>query len=300
MVKNEKLLFNLRWTALVFIFLVASGCENSIEPISDPGSYSVYGNLSAQSEPHFFRVRPIDQSLGEVSVDSLNATVMIINQSSGKTRSLQDSIVTFGETRTHNYWSTFEAESNTTYEIRVEGPGRPATTAQVTTPTATDAVVVPERRDCRTPLEIPTPPSTVVEVRFENAKFPFDEISVGFQWDGEKRWVVREGLETVLPGTEGIRFAVRPMLTEKIPPPTLRDPTPVCAKLDDTTLEIAYLYTRGSEEGTDSQLSFDPTQQERVKNGLGFFGAYRRDTVSVEVDTTFSLPQIEPNQFPRR
>lgn len=273
----------------ITVILVVFGCEESITPLSDSGSYSVYGNLSSQKESHFFRVRPIDRSLGGVSVDSLDAEVTITNQSSGITHHLKDSVVVFGDTRTHNYWSKFKVAPTTTYEVKVDGPGRSATTAQVITPTATDAVVVPERRGCRTPLQTPTPPSTTIEVRFEEAKSPFGEISVGFQWGGEKRWVVREGLETVSSGTEGIRFAVRPTLTEKIPAPTLRDPTPVCAKLDDPTLEIAYLYTRGSEEGADPQLRFDPTQQERVVNGLGFFGAYRRDTVSVEVDTTFSL-----------
>lgn len=265
--------------AISFVIIISVGCNGTVEPFSESGSYSVYGNLSFEEEAHFFRVRPLNQSL-EASADSLNATVALTNQSDGTTRILEDSVVVFGGVPTHNYWAEFKVEPTTTYEMRITGPSGPATTVQTTTPTAVDPVVVPKRANkC----------GAVMEVRFREAKSPA-AIEVGFHYEGTEHWVRRSDVEDISAREDKIlRFNVASLLCTVIPCGPFEPPP--CTQLDDPRLDIAYLYTdpERSAEDVNSEFSFDPTQQERVTNGVGFFGAFRRDTISAAVDTTLSL-----------
>lgn len=256
------------------------GCDNTIEPFSDTGSYSVYGNLSFQDEAHFVRVRPLKKPLG-TSLDSLPVTVTLMNLSSGRARTLRDSVIVFDGVRTHNYWTRFKVEPSTTYELRVEDPDRPTTSVQTTTPTGLDPVMDPDSaEEC----------SQEMVVRLREAKAPV-EIYIGFQYQGEKHWIRRAEFGSDPRHDDPIlRFSPSSILSAEIPT-GLREPPP-CTRLDDTTLDIAFLYTdpERTVDEVDPLVSFDPTQQERVANGVGFFGAYRRDTVAVAVDTTLSFP----------
>lgn len=255
------------------------GCNDTIEPFSEMGSYSVYGNLSFQQEPHFFRVRPLKQSLNS-SPESLDVTVTLTNRSNGRTRVLQDSVILFDGIRTHNYWSDFKVEPATTYELRVENSRLPPTSVQTTTPTGVDAVVIPDSvQECGN-----------VEVRFREAESPV-EIYVGFRFEGEMHWVRRAEVESP-PNREHkvLQFELGSVLIAVIPT-GLREPPP-CTQLEDTTIQIAYLYVdpERSQETAGAQVTYDPTQQERIDNGVGFFGAYRRDTITAKADTTFPVP----------
>lgn len=264
----------------ILIIVVGVGCDETVEPFSEAGAYSVYGNLSFQDEAHFFRIRPLKQPL-DSSAESLDATVTLTNLSNGKTRTLRDSVITFEGIRTHNYWTTFKVEPTTTYELKVEDPEKQTTTVRTTTPTDADPVVVPAQgAEC----------GDGMEVRFREAESPV-EVYVGFRYEEKKHWVRRANVESVS-GREDkvLRFSLSGVLGSVIPT-GLREPPP-CTQLDDPTLQIAVLYSdpeRNVEEAS-LQVTIDPTQQERVENGVGFFGAYRRDTITAEVDTTMNMP----------
>lgn len=272
----------------IFVFAVwggllvagSVGCDDTVEPFSEAGAYSVYGNLSFQKEAHFFRVRPLKQPL-DSTAESLDATVTLTNLSNGKTRTLRDSVISFEGIRTHNYWTTFKVEPTTTYELKVEDPEEPTTSVRTTTPTDVDPVVVPARgAEC----------GDMMEVRFREAESPV-EVYIGFRYEEKKHWVRRANVESVS-GREDkvLRFSLSGVLGRVIPT-GLREPPP-CTQLDDPTLQIAVLYTdpERSVEEASLQVTIDPTEQERVENGVGFFGAFRRDTITAEVDTTMPLP----------
>jgi hypothetical protein len=260
---------------------VIVGCDDSIAPFSEESGYSVYGNLSFQSERHFFRVRPLSTPL-DASPKSLPADVTLTNTSTGNQLSLQDSVIVFDGTRTHNYWVKFKVDPTTTYELTVKDPTRPTTRVRTTTPTDVNPVVTPERADeC----------GELMELRFREAKAP-RRVSFGFWYQGEKHWVRPFGDIESTPRRDDFFLQFQPAgVLSQVIPHGLRQPPP-CTQLDDPTLQIEYLYT-DPERTTDEvspEITYDPTEQERIENGVGFFGAYRRDTMAVEVDTTLSLP----------
>lgn len=277
-----------RWGAFVLLVLLGTwgtsvlvGCDDSITPFSEESGYSVYGNLSFQEERHFFRVRPLTKPLG-ASLDSLPADVTLTNTSTGEQLSLQDSVIVFDGTRTHNYWVKFTVEPTTTYELTVKDPNRPTTQVRTTTPTDADPVVDPERaEECGEQMEI----------RFREAKAP-RRVSFGFRYEGEKHWVVPFGDIESAPNRDDFFLRFRPGgVFCQIIPCGLREPPP-CTQLDDPTFQIAFLYTDPERtiDEVNPGITYDPTEQERIESGVGFFGAYRRDTIAAEVDTMLSPP----------
>lgn len=261
---------------LVVLGGVLAGCENTIEPFSEAGAYSVYGNLSLADQKHFFRVKPLNRPIG--SEEPLDVTVTLTNQSDGTTRTLRDSVIVFDGAPTHNYWTAFRPAPATAYELTVEREDGTGIRAQATTPTAVDPAVVPsEPETCK----------TEVRVVFREAAAP-TKVTIGFRYDGEMHWVPRTNIEP-LPDRDalGLRFTPQTVLMTEVPG---RFGESRCVKLQYNTLYIAVLYRSPTTQEANYGVTFDPTESKRVTNGTGFFGAIRRDTLTMTVDTTLTNP----------
>jgi len=269
----------LRRSLLVGVFVLLGGalvgCENTIEPFSEAGAYSVYGNLSLADQKHFFRVKPLNRPIG--SEEPLDVTVTLTNQSDGTTRTLRDSVIVFDGAPTHNYWTAFRPEPATAYELTVERADGTVTRAQATTPTAVDPEVMPsEPETCR----------TEVRVVFREAVAP-RTVAVGFRYEGTMHWVSRSSDIGSPPNRDalGLRFTPQSILVTEVPG---RLGESRCVKLEHATLYVRVLYTGSRSERSIDELNFDPTESRQVTNGTGFFGTVRRDTVTLEVDTTLT------------
>lgn len=267
-------------TLLVGLLVVLGGvlasCENTIEPFAEARGYSLYGHLTFADQAHFFRVKPLDRPI--TSEDAPDVTVTLTNQSDGTTRTLRDSLIVFDGTPTHNYWAAFRPAPATTYELTVEGADGTVTRAQATTPTAVDPEVVPtEAETC----------VTEVSVIFRDAAAP-TKTTIGFRYDGEMHWVPRTNIEP-LPDRDdlGLRFTPQTVLMTEVPG---RLGESRCVKLQYNTLYIAVLYRSPTTQEANYGVTFDPTESKRVTNGTGFFGAIRRDTLTMTVDTTLTTP----------
>lgn len=263
-------------TALLAVLTgVLAGCDNTIEPFSEAGAYSVYGNLCLADQAHFFRVKPLNRAIS--SQEPLDVTVTLTNQSDGTTRTLRDSVIVFDGTPTHNYWTAFRPEPSTAYELTVEREDGTGTRAQATTPTAVDPAVVPsEPETCR----------TEVRVIFRDAVAP-RAAAVGFRYEGTMYWVSRSPSIGPLPDreTQGLRFTPQSILATEVPG---RLGESRCVKLNHDTLYVRFVYTGSRSIESGVGLNFDPTESRQVTNGTGFFGTVRRDTVTLTVDTTLA------------
>ena len=88
-----------------------------------------------------------------------------------------------------------------------------------------------------------------------------------------------------------VTFVPETVLAAKIPsvdnPLTRFEYEPRCWELAERRMYVAYTHLGPTWFGDapDSLVVFDPTETRFVDNGIGFFGALRRDTASVVVDT---------------
>lgn len=284
-------------TLFVCVMLPMTGCDNTVRPFAEQAEpYSIYGALSFKQERKFVRVKPLQTPISALPNRPLPATVTLTNQSTGATTTLQDSVIVFGDaTVTHNYWTDIELEPRTEYQLTVKGPKG---TAQATTltPTNTEATIAPAK-------DTPGPPSDTVSddgnqlhclsrftVSLREAKIP-EQAEVGFRYNESKIWISQAfKIDTLDGNVRGFRFIPETLLS-RVQEFSLDDPTTCkfyesrCQNLTNGTFRIAYTYLGPRWVGNrPSGGGFDPTTSGRLEDGLGFFGSYFRDTLSVTIN----------------
>lgn len=85
-------IFRVAWLALACAILLVRGCDNTIEPFSEKGTYSIYGVLWAESrdgqfaarDRQFVRIKPLPVPVTKVDSSSLEARVGLENQTKGE------------------------------------------------------------------------------------------------------------------------------------------------------------------------------------------------------------------------
>lgn len=293
----------------VLVLLLASafvtGCDNTIEPFSEKGAFSVYGVLFTSEDRQFIRVKPLSVPITKVD-SSLSATVTLENVMSGTSVELRDSVVTFEDAEakviTHNFWTDLEITPKTKYRLTVEGEDGESVEAAATTPTSAGAKVTPQQGSC----------SAQYSVLFEDVE---DTRRVRASWEAKIDGMpaqFRRGewaffpLPSVFTNNEGevtVTFRPKSALTRLLSqgPSTIPSPPPlpdslddacwspnVCAILSTSTLRIRFTYLGPEWFGNvpEDSLSFDPLRSRDVTGGLGFFGGARRDRITAKIDTS--------------
>jgi hypothetical protein len=275
------------WLAALLCIALLTGCDTAIEPFSQDGVYSVYGYISATQNRQFIRVRSLKEPLDSNSPSSLDATVTLENLATGEATELNDSLIVFDDedsrTVTYNFWTDMRIQHNTQYELTVDGP-EGVTRAVTTTPTGADPAVMPDSSSCVAPFTI---------LFRETDRLPlFAEFQFGYQ-DGLSSIRVLEDNPPPFPAEPTYQFIPDNILARRIPLPPQPELAmayaPRCGVLDSEILEFEYVYVSPNwvdklpADGED----FDPTiDQQDIENGAGFFGALRRDTIRIRVDTS--------------
>jgi len=124
----------------VLLSVLAVGCDTSVQPFVDNGqSYSVYSLLDAGADTQFVRVEALRDSVQFGSPPTLDATVTIENQQTGRTTQLTDSLATVPPAPgipIHLFWAELSLTPGGTYQVRVERSDGQTSTATVTLPDA--------------------------------------------------------------------------------------------------------------------------------------------------------------------
>lgn len=278
--------------AALLALLVWGGCDNTLDPFAERGSFSIYGYLTVHQKRHFIRIKDLNDPLLGDSTRTLDATVTLENLEDGTTKTLKDSVVAFEGIFTHNFWADMAVHPQTKYRITVERSDGAITQATTTTPRITTASVTPQEGDCLTPFVVTLQDAT--ELRRTRA-------AVGFRHGGRIVWISQNeriskqnaGKDHGPPHGSSAHFAFTPesVLAEEIE--SVDDPnTPVieprCWELGDDKIYIMHTHLGPDWFGAlpDGDIGFTPTESRFVDNGLGFFGALYRDTLSVTVDTS--------------
>lgn len=300
---------------LLAVLIVGSGCDNSIEPLSDRSTFSIYGYLNLSEQRQFIRVRDVSEPLlGDSASQDIDAAVTLEELSTGTTWALRDSVIAFGDLYTHNFWTDLTLQPDTEYRVTVTRSDGVTTQATTRTPRAIAPVSVPEAGNCLTTFSIPFPGiqsrQRIYEVKVgflperesdgsEGPPAPGDDRDTGDAPNQERVWIDVGDSDAVQlisrPETDvRIRLLPEELLSPFLP---LIDTRPMdtyiprCLLLDDDQIYVAYLQLGPNWSGVLSQqsISFNPGESRYVDNGLGFFGALRYDTLSVTVDTANAI-----------
>lgn len=273
---------------LIVISPVTGGCDNTIDAFSEEGAYSIQGYLSLSRSRQFIRVKSLTDPVVNDTTRAFDAEVILDNRSTGTSERLRDSLIVFGDgTVTHNFWTDTPIAPDTEYRLRVvRAADRTITQATTVTPTGAEATVEPQRGSCL----------TFFDVTFRDAQRLLTT-AVGLQYNGRVVWVDLEGaVRTSADGDPRLRFTVQNVGNSVIDSGG-RPFAAVCPVLDDPEVLIRFLYVSPDWPGNASPLDttrYTPTQSRDVENGLGFFAALRRDTLSVTVDTSQSAAEAIP------
>lgn len=292
------------WLSLLLTaFLVLGGCDNTIEPFSEKGAYSIYGFLSLSRTQQFVRVKPLAVPITKIDSHSVDATVTLENLAAGTSEVLRDSIIAYKDAEstilTHNFWTDAPITPETKYRVSVEGPQGKSVQATTTTPTNTDAGVSPQKGGCRNAF-------TIVFKEVSDLRNVRTWVEIKLEEHPQKEaWVSlrQRNMFTRGPGDVAMTFTPLSLLIsldERIEEFSLQRPelpdslnpfcwrSNFCAMLDSDQIRIRYLYLGPDWYGSvpEDSLTYDPLTSNDVQNGLGFFGSVRRDRDSTTVDTT--------------
>lgn len=263
--------------------------ERSIDPFEDEqGVYSVYGALKVGEPTNYIRVRDLLQPFSTDSSFQMDATVTFTDLATGESAQLRDTVVNFSGNETHNYILNKELELDTQYQITVEGTDGRSVTSIATAPGLTDAEHLPndEFVFCE----------TAINFTFANVHPPeFVQMEIGAEYGGTTHWAPMEVVGNIEYNSAEdhmfVRMSPRNLLVE-IFTPILPDnpyfnryllfPTVGCHQLDSNIIQIRYTHF-GPEWGIGQPQENGPIDIESglIENGLGFFGAYRTDTLQV-------------------
>lgn len=275
---------------LIIGYTISSCSDRTINPFEEnQGVFSVYGALKVGESPNYIRVRDLLQPFNSDTTEDLGATVTFTDLSTGESTVLRDTSVVFSGNITYNYILEEDLKLDNQYRITVEGSDGRSVSSIATTPRQTIADHQPDDEFvfCETTLDF----------TFDNVEPPeFVQMEIGVEYNGQYHWAPMEIVGDIEydPVTEKmvVEMSPRNLLVEVFPPiipdnpyfnPYLLFPTVGCDDLDSNIIQIRYTHF-GPEWGTGRPQENSPIDIESglIENGLGFFGAYRTDTLMVQ------------------
>lgn len=284
---------------LLPLLLAVGGCDNTIDPYGEKGTYGVHGYMNVAGGDQFIRVKSLPVPLGKVDSNSVDADVTVENLESGTTTRLQDSVFAFEDANTrvlaHNFWTDKKFEPKTKYRLTVDG-SEGTVHATAVTPVDTRPLVDPRKGGCGENVKVVFRDMTSQErlrvrlqIMLEEAPGPlwvtFPQENFGRTEEG---WLTTSFRTSSLISASGARYLDLPSLPRNKDPACWR--VSRCAALESNRVRIRFLYLGPEWFGDvpEDSVLYDPLQSRGVTNGLGFFGAAFQD---------IEIFQVEPNRF---
>lgn len=270
---------------IIIFILLFSGCgSKEINPLEDErGIFSFYGALDLDSQSNLIRVRDLripllsEQTIGDGTV------VTFEDIENGVSTVLQDSVIYINGHTIHNFVLNQPLRPRQPYRITAVREDGALSESIATTPGITIAGAVPDENvRCRQQITF----------QFDNV-LPSEQIRVdaGFEYDGEMYWfeITRycdfnydeiDNRVTLEKSPFNLLGLVFPPRNINMPQCQNINPRIGC---DELSSDVAYLrfYHLGPEwQRIFPIIQVNPDNVMDVDNGLGFFGAYRSDTIT--------------------
>lgn len=272
---------------LLFAFLFSSCKDSTIDPIEDDsGIYSFYGAIEVGKTPNVVRIRNLDEPFLADS-GAFDGTVTFEDLETNEVTTLKDTVINFSGNTTHNFIIENEIDLDKSYLLKAVRSDGLKSESVATTPKMTAVNFSPDQNiSCNTAIDF-------VFGNVMDAERIDVEISVLFQ---SQR--VTGSLSIFLdelernPSTDEVNIQMSPLnLLVEVFPPILPDnptfnpyfliPTVSCEQIENRELQITYKHFGPEwEKGTPFRGPVD-TESGDVENGVGFFGAFRQDTFTI-------------------
>lgn len=272
--------------------LVLTSCDDqTLDPIEeDSGLYSFYGTLEVGKSPNVVRIRNSNEPFLSPS-DSFDGTVTFEDLETGEVTTLRDSVVEFSGNFTHNFIIENEIEHNREYLLTATRSDGETVRSVASTPGSTEILFMPDESiNCETAVDfrfqnVVNPETVQIEIQvFHNDQDVSAPLSVFIDEldysnnDNEMRMVLSprnllvEVFTPILPDNPNFN-------------PFNLFPTINCNDLQVREITIEYTHF-GSEwsVGRPGRGLID-FESGDVENGIGFFGAYHRDSFSFSYQT---------------
>ncbi|MGM0588044.1 MAG: hypothetical protein ACQETE_06510 [Bacteroidota bacterium] len=124
----------------IALLLISSlGCDTSFDPLNDKHGYafSMFGALDLHADTQWVRVMPIGEKLIPTDTSSSKVKVRLINEQTGESTPLQDSLFQFSnDAHVWNYWTDKALDPNTEYTLIASSPEIGFSRATVSIPSA--------------------------------------------------------------------------------------------------------------------------------------------------------------------
>lgn len=128
---------------LPVVLLVATGCEETVDPFIDSDRYfTVYGYLDTGADTQFVRVVPLRRSIESDGAVPIDAQVTTTELETGFTLTWRDSVVAFpGGRFGHVYYAVFHPVPGRTYRLDVARSDGVVSTAETRVPVARQVAI---------------------------------------------------------------------------------------------------------------------------------------------------------------
>ena len=261
--------------------ILLSGCDNSIEPFAErETNYSLYGYFKMSEDRHYMRVKDINKPLLADSTKEIDVEVTFRNLTQGKETVLEGERKRFEDLYVHNFPVDQEVNPLDEYELVAERSTGETSRATVDVPQKTDAIPTPENESCTTEVAVTFP---------DAAKHLRIDAQVGFEYNGQTLWTPRmAGYDEH--DNVSLSFVPQQMINVMFidgyePGDDLLFTPPVeCTDLDTDQFYVEYYHF--GPDWDDYGRPIDPLESFDVENGLGFIGAFHKETLAFPVDTT--------------
>lgn len=291
LLKKYRLLYVL--ICVVGFVAVLIGCtERNISPLeTSSGTYSIYGMLSLDDSTHYIRIRDVTIPFLSDSAKRIDASVTIEDLQEGSTQQLHDSLVSFSGNYAHLFIFKKKLQPKSAYKLTVRRSDGTTVTSTATTPDITEVELSKKPEDDgRTVIDC----TESVFFTYKNVRKPeWILMEVGFEYEGKIHWArikdvaqmkYRDNTDEMF-----VRMSPRNLLFEVFPEthwiphgndPLLGIPLVRCFQLDSRLVRIRYIHF-GPEWYLIDEERIGPVNtldSPDITGGLGFFGAYRRDS----------------------
>ena len=269
-----------RYTNIGFMILVMLvwGCDTNVDPVVDGAPpFSVYGFLNPLADTQAVQVFALEQSIQQNTSDPLDATVQLINESSGEMFTLSDSLVEFdGGLIGHVYWVVYQPGFDTPYRVEITRSDGAQSIVQVRTPERLRLAPPTEfdwqERILSMQIEGPAQPFIGAQLSYATRTIPIDAsiaTDVNYEVDYTDRVAsTQEGLDFDIPLRRDFITILQEYLLQEIQPNDL-------IQLENMRFEIMIVNPEWDPPGGvfDAEVLAEPGVFSNVENGYGFLGA---------------------------
>lgn len=288
---RKQYLFIISVFLLCIATLFSSCIERNIDPFEENASnYSIYGAMNMSDSIHYIRINNVRTHVRAESKRNFDGIVTFQDLDSGQSLQLKDTTKDFSGYFTHNFILEESLEFSHSYQLTVEGTEGNHASSTVHTPGITSVSIIPnEGADCEQQIEftfenIYYPEHVRMEVGFErNHKIQWSEIGLVAQLEHRREY-----------NEMRVSMSPRNLMVEVFPPdpfPSAQNPRNILPAIqcnsDNLSSEIVHMrYTHYGPEWdifSSGYFPVDPLEWQDVEGGLGFLGAFQRDS------TTFTI-----------